>query len=418
MIVPKTTPGPALHIALIGGGRWARVHGTVLQSLYPRVSRLTWASHHNREIVEQYCRNKTTPKIEIADSLDAALSRQPDAAVICTASVDHAEGARTALEAGIPVLVEKPLSLDVRTARELISVARARRLGLCVCLPLLRASYLRRLKAACAGRSVEALEICWFDPVVEKRYGQMKRPDPTTHQADEIIPHIWSLMDLFIEGSESGNIEMAIGGRHEALLHMEWGGVRVNVSFGRRAAKRVRRVSLAFRDGGAAELDFGREPGVTTIDGCRLADDGSWMNGLRPLASIYTSFFEHLRDRTVSNELVADRCLGSVALAQEIRCRLVELEAGRAAHLFRSHRSIEDDLELSDLLLDNLGPELARVGVRITPENEAAQRQLGDESKQEILRRAAANDRGAQPRGRYGAALAASPFIHSILAHL
>ncbi|MBW8840583.1 MAG: Gfo/Idh/MocA family oxidoreductase, partial [Sphingomonadales bacterium] len=43
------------------------------------------------------------------DDFDAALAEQPDAVVIATPSALHADQAKAALEAGIPVFCQKPL---------------------------------------------------------------------------------------------------------------------------------------------------------------------------------------------------------------------------------------------------------------------------------------------------------------------
>jgi UDP-N-acetylglucosamine 3-dehydrogenase len=60
-------------------------------------------------------------------SLDAALDAVQglDAAIVATPTVDHAASARTLLERGIPVLVEKPLASTVEDAAGLAAIAQA-----------------------------------------------------------------------------------------------------------------------------------------------------------------------------------------------------------------------------------------------------------------------------------------------------
>lgn len=61
------------------------------------------------------------------ESLDEALrSAQAEAALVVTPSSTHAEVAICCLEAGLPVLVEKPLATTVDDARRVLEVARAR----------------------------------------------------------------------------------------------------------------------------------------------------------------------------------------------------------------------------------------------------------------------------------------------------
>jgi len=102
----RTIPATArsgLRVALIGGGRWARVHAGVLQSLEGWVDRLIWVSRHNRAALT---RDPTHGEnVEILDDLQEALRRKPDAAVVCTASARHAGDAMLVVRQRIPVLV-------------------------------------------------------------------------------------------------------------------------------------------------------------------------------------------------------------------------------------------------------------------------------------------------------------------------
>ena len=55
---------------------------------------------------------------------------KPDAAIVCSPNHTHAETARALLDAGVHVLVEKPLALSAREAWELVESARAKGLVL------------------------------------------------------------------------------------------------------------------------------------------------------------------------------------------------------------------------------------------------------------------------------------------------
>ena len=65
------------------------------------------------------------------DSLGNAIkSQKPDVAIVCTPPATHFELASTALQAGLNVLCEKPLTLSTRDADALVEAARARNLTL------------------------------------------------------------------------------------------------------------------------------------------------------------------------------------------------------------------------------------------------------------------------------------------------
>jgi len=65
---------------------------------------------------------------ESYDDFDAALASQPDIAVICTPAHLHIPMAAQLIEAGVAVLIEKPLSVTLQGTEELLELAQARQL--------------------------------------------------------------------------------------------------------------------------------------------------------------------------------------------------------------------------------------------------------------------------------------------------
>ena len=60
------------------------------------------------------------------DSIEDVLRFGVDVVHVCTPNATHAEFSRAALDAGVPVVCEKPLATDARTARELTALAAER----------------------------------------------------------------------------------------------------------------------------------------------------------------------------------------------------------------------------------------------------------------------------------------------------
>ena len=177
--------------------------------------------------------------------------------VICATTPNHDRDALTALEHGIPVLIEKSLALALPAAQNLVSVAERQGLMLCVCLPLLETSYIQGFyiqgfKAACTGRVITSLQFRWFDPASETRYGDIKRVDLSTRQVDEIVPRIWSLIDVLIDSQEPEVVTAMVGNSDETSLHLSCDAVDVIASFGRRTARRERRLDVSFADAATA----------------------------------------------------------------------------------------------------------------------------------------------------------------------
>lgn len=117
-----STARPAARLGLVGVGRWGRVLlGNILD--HPDTE-LTWVASRNpatRGLVGPHAGGVTIVE-DWRTFADAGL----DGLVIATPSPLHAEMARAAIEAGVPVFVEKPLCLDPAEARDIAATARAR----------------------------------------------------------------------------------------------------------------------------------------------------------------------------------------------------------------------------------------------------------------------------------------------------
>lgn len=82
------------------------------------------------------------------DDLEAFLGCGLDAVIIATPSGQHYAQAKAALEAGLHVLVEKPITLEVAEARELTTLARAKNLRLGVTFQRRADPLFRAIKSA------------------------------------------------------------------------------------------------------------------------------------------------------------------------------------------------------------------------------------------------------------------------------
>src|SRR5512147_2827745 len=114
------------RIALVGGGRWARVYARVLSKLPDLVSAVTVVSPHNAAGMRQWI-DAERLGYRVASALDPSAC---DAAIIVNAAADHESSAVQFLEAGIPALVEKPFALSAAGAARMIETAQARNIYL------------------------------------------------------------------------------------------------------------------------------------------------------------------------------------------------------------------------------------------------------------------------------------------------
>src|SRR5688500_7094220 len=107
-----------VHVALIGYGFAGRTfHAPLIQSV-PGLSLALVASRDADKV------RANLPDMEVVgDPLQAATDPRVGLVVIASPNHTHAPLARAALTAGKHVVVDKPFTLDLREARELVSLA-------------------------------------------------------------------------------------------------------------------------------------------------------------------------------------------------------------------------------------------------------------------------------------------------------
>jgi predicted dehydrogenase len=369
-------PRKVSTIALLGGGRWARVHAGILKTSWPALRKLVLVSHHNKRAMELWAQNNRTIDIEILGARDQLDVHRSDAAIVCTASAAHAEDAFWFLQKDIPTLVEKPLALHLGAAQDLVREAECRQQLLCVSLPFAMAGYLHEFKTECGDRRIAQARIAWFDPEAETRHGESKTTDFSTHRVDEVVPHVWSILDLLL-GEQSATINSVL---HEApdtaVVRAMWGEAEVEISFGRHSSARRRRLDVTFDDGKCLGLDFSEEQALGIIDG-DSARTLSWNRRLSPLEAVQWSFLSAIEqgNPTVADSIRAGRCLESVRVAELLRSAIILLDTSRLIEIVDNS---SDAAEARILLLENIGPESMDVGRRLSRASPSARESFSD----------------------------------------
>ena len=110
-----------VRIAVIGAGTWGRNHVRTLATL-PDIdlAAVCDTSAQRREDIRRHF-----PDVPVTEDVGEALDGA-DAAVIATPAGTHAALARTVIERGLPVLVEKPFALTVQDAEDVAELAAGR----------------------------------------------------------------------------------------------------------------------------------------------------------------------------------------------------------------------------------------------------------------------------------------------------
>ncbi|SHL53103.1 Predicted dehydrogenase [Bradyrhizobium lablabi] len=313
-------------IALVGGGRWGRVHASNLVQLLTSRDRVLWVSQHNQDVLRKNIAQFSGdgPKFELLTRLDEALVERPAAALIVTAPDAHVAAADACLRQGIHTFVEKPLAFRLSDALSLVDAAARADLILALGVHLLSASYLRHFKSHLATRRIAAMSIRWFDPVHEMRYGETKRADYFTPLAHDLYPHLWSIVRVL--AGTGVQIITSASKQPDGSISFESsaGAVKIDAQCGRGTGVRERCVRVVFEDGGTAGIDFTEEPGTATLGDAALPPDPLWGKTPRPAMAEVRDFLAQvsspLRDREWLH--LAANCLDSVTGAEALSARL------------------------------------------------------------------------------------------------
>src|SRR4051812_48286651 len=111
-------------LALVGGGRWARVIASVLADLELPFATVAVVSRSNAAILAQMFSASRFARFVVVPTIEEALNRFGlGAAIIANAARAHVASAECMIGRGIPVLIEKPAALSVEEARRLLQLA-------------------------------------------------------------------------------------------------------------------------------------------------------------------------------------------------------------------------------------------------------------------------------------------------------
>lgn len=313
-------------IALIGGGRWGRVHATNLTRLLTPCDRVLWVSRFNSEALADAIAEfpPNGPTFEIRPTLDDALKERPNAALVITAPDTHFAVSESCLLAGLHVFVEKALSFRQSEARSLIDLAEQKQRVLGVGLHLLSATYLKYFRAQIADAAISRIAIRWFDPAQEQRYGETKLADNSVPLAHDIYPHIWSIVRALTDCEQQAIVDAKTSSDGTLSIVSSAGGVPVEATCGRYAMARERSIHVEFQNGSKATLDFTKEPGQLTRDGIVLPSDPLWGKTPTPAMAEVKDFLRltSLPSRDTTWPHLAANCVDSVVGAEIVQERL------------------------------------------------------------------------------------------------
>jgi predicted dehydrogenase len=243
---------------------------------------------------------------------------RPDAVIVANAARNHTKAAGAALRAGIATLVEKPLALSERDARDLVELAGRHGALLAVSRVFLFARSLERFASHVLARApVKCARVAWSDPKIEMRYGEVKQYDASVPVLVDILPHVLPILRT-IFGRDPKFVALTISnGGAETELRMKVASLPCSITLARDADTRRRMIDVEDARG-QLRLDLSEGCG-RIFDGQKELDKGpAETSTLGPLALMLGKFLECAADGTTDDRLFAATAIEDCRIADQI----------------------------------------------------------------------------------------------------
>jgi len=267
-------------IAIVGDGRWAKVYISVLCSLKLPYQLIIVSKSNKFQELQILCES-TLPLIFVS-SIDELLNNHiVNMAIVVNSIRAHFESAQKLIDKGISVLIEKPISLEENQVDLLFNKAVKKDICIVPALTFLQCSYIQNFSQILSdcNEQPEKITIEWADPLGEVRYGNLKKYDFSVSIAQDVMPHIWSILSEVLSCIdinfyvESCSIQR--GGQHVKFASTIK-GISCDISLERNSNLRRRFLSAEFKKSPNIELDFTIEPGTLKFKNKILSADQRW----------------------------------------------------------------------------------------------------------------------------------------------
>jgi predicted dehydrogenase len=280
------------HIAVIGGGRWARVLLEVLCSLVPPTVRLSAHSPHNAGAMQAWVLARGLEhRIRVLSEYPKVIAGKSGAVIVANAARDHEKAIEWALSERLPVLVEKPVTLSSAATQRMADLAMSKETYLASAHVFLFARYVDVFsKLVSEGGGVQSIRVQWMDPQAESRYGEVKSYDPGLTVYADWLPHIISILGSLSPDSMQvlQKLEVLRGGAY-LKLDIQLGDTPCEIELVRNGNGRQRLIEVTTRHG-PITLDFAKEPGTIVSGTTARYGDPAWESEPRPVSGMLRAF--------------------------------------------------------------------------------------------------------------------------------
>jgi predicted dehydrogenase len=295
-----------------------------LAGLAPAPKSVRLHSRHNAAGLQQWIAQKgLSAHIDVVEDWPDFGAFRPDAIIVANRAADHAAAVGSALDAGVAVLVEKPMAIGAETVRQLQRRAVASGSLLAASHVFLFARYFEAFAAELARHGqVHRLEMIWQDGRDDVVRGEMKLYDPALPVFDDVLPHVLPMLAHLAQRDLSvDSLAMDRGGA-AVTIEATAQSMPIGIHLARNADRRRRLLTAHTADGPCA-MDFSTEPGMLSVRGAiQQNGDPLWDTGaLRPLGAMLTTFLQAVRDGRLDARLSPGKALASALFADDVRDR-------------------------------------------------------------------------------------------------
>jgi predicted dehydrogenase len=294
-----------LRVAVVGAGEFGRRHmRAVSQSARAELVAVVDIDPARAAVAAEY-------QCEALANL-AALNGRADAAIVAVPTSAHVETACALLEAGVDVLVEKPIAPDLASAERLVETAASRR-------RVLQVGHLERFNpAVTALQRVSRLplffEIHRLSPFTPRSLDVDVVLDLMIHDIDIVL----SLTGAMPEEIRAAGISILTGKADIASVRLAFpGGCVANLTASRVSTERVRKLRL-FQPHQYISLDYSKQEvfSLSVTADQRIASNPVPVEKGEPLRLELEAFFQCVETRATPRVSGGDACRAlEVALA-------------------------------------------------------------------------------------------------------
>jgi predicted dehydrogenase len=198
-----------------------------------------------------------------------------------------------ALSRQIPVLVEKPLTLNLAATQRLADLSLGQQTYFAAAHVFLFARYVETFSKLIADEnSIKSIRVCWMDPQSESRYGEVKSYDPGLAVYADWLPHILSILGTLAadQATRCEKLEFLRGGAH-LEIDIKLGDIPCAIQLVRNGTCRQRIIEVTTQQK-KITLDFASEPGNIHSDAMVLCGDPDWAGKPKPVARMLGAFLQ------------------------------------------------------------------------------------------------------------------------------